>query len=250
MLAKRIALVVCLLVGTSLSLWAQVRLIAHDTTRAFVGNQLGIAMRLESMMNTGGPDTMSCDLYLSNPTVFYPQAILIDSVSDRTRGVQATLRRENDSVYHIRIVLPSHDSSLSFSLLGEALAGNDSLCVLSMRNTAFASTTIAETQARVLTTSYGVPLPYIRFATLNEAYPDPCEGCAVIRWRFRVDKATDLTFNFYDLQGRLLRTLHRSAEAGPGTIELSTDFTFDAGMYQLQMISNSGQAWQKFIIVN
>jgi hypothetical protein len=206
-----------------------------DTARGIVGEKVELRLVIDK------PDTeivkISGQFLLSNPTVFYPEEFLkADSV---------VLKRENDSVY-----LFSFSARDTIFLKGEALAGSDSLCEISFRNVTIDGIAVGDFKGTIITESIGAPLPYIRFATLEEGFPNPVYRGQEVTWAYRLDKPSNVQFAFYTILGKeiLLKDLGEQP-LGIRTFSLRPDIDFAAGVYWVRLKTDFGESLQQMMVI-
>ncbi len=205
------------------------------TAHGIVGEKVELRLIIDK------PDTeiakISGQLLLSNPTVFYPEEFL--------KAESVVLKRENDSVYSF-----SFSARDTIFLKGEALAGSDSVCEISFKNVTIDGISVSDFKGIIITESIGAPLPYIRFASLEEGFPNPAARGETITWAYRLDKASNVTFGFYTLLGKeiLLKDLGEQT-ATIHTFSLTPDVDFAAGVYWVRLITNSGESLQQMMVI-
>jgi hypothetical protein len=100
-------------------------------------------------------------------------------------------------------------------------------------------------RGRIVTTSVGTPIPYVRFATLERNYPNPIRSGSRTTWAYRIDKPSRVIFHFYNIAAA--ETFVQDLGLQPGGIHL---FSFTptietaSGMYIVRMETNTGDAYQ------
>jgi hypothetical protein len=237
-----VALLLLLAAFTSLS--AQV--ILSDTARGLVGGELRLPFRhhLDSD-STGTPVAVRLvgSILLSNPTVFYPERILAPA-GDSVTGF--TLVAIRDSIYTFSLDLLHGGTSSGdtlFYLEGEALAGSDSLCILRFSDVQLQGSPASITDGTIITRSIGPPLPYVRFAILEQNYPNPVHVGGSTTWAYRIDKVSDIRFIFFNVLGQVIFEDPLGEQPlGPHIYTYTPEVTTPAGVYFVRLVTNSGSA--------
>lgn len=222
--------------------------IVADTTHGVVGKTVQATFRLATNGNDyHGVMTLRGTMQLSNPTVFYPERFIApegDSV------IAFELKGVKDSIYTISVTL-RRDSTNStrgdtlFYLAGEALAGSDSICRLTFRDITINEMAGNIAPGAIITRSIGPPLPYVRFAILEQNYPNPVPRGGTTKWAFRIDKRSDVRFSFYNLLSEELFTVNLGdLDIGPHTFTLTPQLDMPTGVYLVRMTTNSGSVDQ------
>jgi len=221
--------------------------IAVDTVRGVVGKTVGVPIRLAPGGGNGweNPVTLSGRIRLSNPTAFYPQRFIApagDSV------VNFTLRAEKDSIYIFSLTVRRDSIGRTAGdtlvyLAGEALAGSDSVCILRFEILSLDGSPVAGATGAVITQSIGTPLPYVRFATLEQNYPNPVSRGRRTTFAYRIDKRSDVRFHIYNLMGQELFVAQvGDTDIGPHLFVFVPEPTMPAGAYLIRLVTNSGSA--------
>ncbi len=226
--------------------------IVKDTLRGTVGEELCINFSLlNDTTIIGSSMTFRGKFKLSNPTVFYPENLV---KNDKHTIAEATIKRFNDSIYTFSIIMNDiavSDKFIGFSLCGEALAGSDSICVVYFTDDTLNDYDYDNFKCVIITKSIGTPLPYIRFATLEQNYPNPVPGGISTKWFYRIDKTSEIVFSVIDYLGRetVVEKLNEQPE-GINEFSLVPSLFFISGLYWLKMTTNSGSVIKPFIILN
>lgn len=221
--------------------------LSADTTYGVVGKTVSVPLHLARPVGNGSPNpvTLYGRLRLGNPTVFYPQRFIAPSGDSI---LAFTLRAEKDSIYTFSITMrrDSTDRTAGDTLMylaGEALAGSDSVCVLRFEALTLNDTSIADTRGVIITLSIGTPLPYVRFATLEQNYPNPVSRGKPTIFAYRIDKRTDVRFHIYNLVGQELFVAHvGDTDIGPHLFIFTPEPTMPTGPYFVRLVTNSGTA--------
>ncbi len=213
-----------------------------DTTRTIVGASTAVVVRLqEADALPAGRVTLGGTLRLSNPTVFFPQRFLAPSGS---RVLESSLVAEKDSIYNFSLTLERDSAGDTlFVLGGEALAASDSLCILRFEDLSLAGSSINDASGVVISRSVGPPLPYIRFATLEQNYPNPVPSGTTTAFAYRIDRRSEVTFHIYNVLGQELVTEQLGEQPlGPHIFVFVPYPTMPTGAYLVRMVTNSGSA--------
>lgn len=226
-----------LLFGYSTVLKAQDR----DTLQISVGRTFSVPVYKLSTTNS---TVVSGTCIISNPLVAYFSADLQEQAE-----VIFWERRGLDTIQFYLRYNANVDSL--FFLQGKALAGNDSLCRLQ-----FLALTVNDTlnftpfSLLLISRSVGPPLPYIRFATLEQNYPNPVPAAGSTIFPYRIDKASDVQFVLYDITGRseVVGSL-KNVPAGVHQFVFFPESKFMTGAYRMRMITSSGEASRRLLIV-
>ncbi len=227
-----------------------------DNARGIVGEQIRIPIRLTSSTTTTS-GRLEGILIVSNPTVFYPEGFLAPRGSMIQEG---SITRRNDSVFTfsctVQRLVPMQSRDTLCLLYGTALAGSDSVTTIRLRDmilrTASDSRTlqVSPTSATVTTRTLGIPLFYIRFAKLEQSYPNPAVRGSVVRWRYRIDKASEVSLKIYTILGQEVMTIEQGTKPlGNHSIEFVPDvIRFGQGLYLARLITNTGEDTKFFSI--
>ena len=225
--------------------------LAIDPGFGLVGQEARIVIRLNGFAG-GSTSTFTGQLKLGNATVFFPERFLAprgDSV------VGFSLRAITDSLYDFSFTLRNADSPRPSAdtlalLTGEALAGSDSVCTLELRDVLLNGSPVGSAASRITTVSIGPPLPYIRFATLEQNYPNQIRRGQATTWGYRIDKPSDVRFIIYTLLGQELDIIQLGLKGiGPHVFTYTPGPTTPSGVYWARLVTNTGIAEKPFHIV-
>lgn len=185
---------------------------------------------------------------LSNPTVFYP-----DSLTCPNSALNCTLNRLNEFDYEFAVTgLLSEDfsDSLTISIVGELLAGYDSICVLNFEFIKIGSNTISDLSGIVLSESIGTPLPYVRKSDLSLNYPNPILAGESTEWTYKLDIASNVRFIIYDICGKIYEDIDLGfVPPGQHKFVFQTNPTFAAGAYLIHFLSTSASNKRMFMVI-
>lgn len=219
---------------------------AIDTARGLVGKKVIVTLREPS--GTGpwsGRFMMTALMQLSNPTVFYPERF-IAAQGDTLVG--ATLKQIKDSIYQISFEVhrgisnPAAGDTI-VSLEGEALAGSDTTCLITLSSIDLDGAAFPVSRGVVVTHSIGPRLPYVRFAILEQNYPNPVQHGHPTTWAYRIDKRSDVVFHFYNLLTQEIFTAYLGdQDIGPHVYVYTPSIDLPSGTYLVRLVTNSGNA--------
>ncbi|MDB5033498.1 MAG: hypothetical protein JWQ98_739 [Chlorobi bacterium] len=215
--------------------------ITVDTTRGLVGEHLRVRIIIPPGGPAAGPALLRGTLRLSNPTVFFPDS-LIAARAGAITGYSLTARK--DSIYDFSISL-LRDTAMADTiyLAGEALAGSDSVCVILLNDITLDGAPRESASGAVLTRSVGPPLPYVRFAILDQNYPNPARQGSPTTWAYRIDRLSDVRFYFYTVTGAELFVADLGTQPiGPHTFIYTPGIDVPCGVYLVRLVTNSGFA--------
>ncbi len=222
-----------------------------DPARGLVGQEARITVHLPGQ-SVGETSTFTGQLKLGNSTVFYPERFLPPS-GDSVIGF--SLRAITDSLYDFSFTIktgpgPRTAGDTLVFLAGEALAGSDSVSTIALLNVLRNGTPTGSASSRIVTSSIGPPLPYIRFATLEQNYPNPIRKGQSTTFGFRIDKPSEVRFVIYTDLGQELEVIQLGLIGiGPHTFVYTPGLTQPSGVYWARMITNTGSAEKPFHIV-
>jgi hypothetical protein len=197
---------------------------------------------LEQNINIEGKFT------LSNPTVFFP-----DSVTTLATGLNCSLTRLNEFDYEFAVsgaLSGDLSDSLSIFIVGELLAGYDSICVLNFEYIKVGSTTLSDLSGIVVSESIGTPLPYVRRSVLSMNYPNPILAGESTEWTYKIDLPSQVRFIIYDLTGKVYKDIDLGiVPAGSHRFVFQTNPTFAAGAYLIHFISTVATNKRMFMVI-
>jgi len=222
-----------------------------ESARGNVGQEVRVVVRLNGLQG-GGQAICAGKIALGNSTVFYPERFVAPA-GDSMIGF--SLRPVTDSLYDFSLTLlnasnPRASGDTLAILTGEALAGSDSLCTLDLREVIVNGSPVGSASSRIVTTSIGPPLPYVRFATLEQNYPNPIRRGQSTTWGYRIDKPSDVRFVIYTSLGQELDVIHLGLQGvGPHIFTYLPGITTPSGVYWARLVTSTGSAEKPFHIV-
>lgn len=222
--------------------------VSSDTARAIIGEKAIIPVIIDYDGNQTETFSFSASFTLSNPTVFYPEVFY--GVDDEPIP-DSRLERINDSSYIIE-TFPEYDTvsgKYVFSIFGEALAGNDSVCVLRFTNVKVEDQQQNDFTAVLITESSGPHYPYVRFIELEQNYPNPVRAGELTTFPLLIDKTSDIKYIIFDLNGQVVKKdILEALESGIHQIIYRIPPTMSVGTYWIIIESSSGRANKRFQI--
>lgn len=219
--------------------------IVIDTARGLVGQKVRVPLHLTADSVESGFLTLTATMQLSNPTVFYPERFTAPS-GDSVIG--STMRQVKDSIYEVSFTIQRSGGARSggdtlIYLDGEALAGSDSICIIDFTRISVDGNELHSASGIVITRSIGPPLPYVRFAILEQNYPNPVPRGGSTTWAYRIDKRSDVRFHFYNVLGEELMVVQLGdQDIGPHTYLFTPQLDMPTGAYLVRLVTNSGSA--------
>lgn len=236
----RMFLVLCIALWAVAGASAQVQL---GDVHGFVGSDVLVPVVLDG---AGGEVSITGILKIDNPTVFYP--LRFGQASGEL--LSSHLQRLTDSTWSFDLRVRYLPGDTACVLRGEVLAGSDSLCVLRLQDVQTDTALWPESQALLSVTSVGPPLPYVRFARLQQSYPNPAVRGQTTTWVYRIDKASDVRLVLYDVGGRIVDNLDFGMrKPGVYTVPYTPSLHMAAGHYWAHLITASGLSIQSFVVV-
>lgn len=199
---------------------------------------------------TSGPRSLSGKIIISNPTVFYIDSLQLISQAGITHN--AALTRIHDTLYSFSV--EDNSSACSdcnmFALYGTPLAGNDTVCVVTFSDLIYNGTQTTPFIILIKSDPLITPLPYLKAVKMQENYPNPATPAGPTYWRYRIDRATDIIFNLWNMQGCLIAQF-KDFKDKPGyyTYRMEIAPEYSSGMYYFEIITNTGRDSKKFIII-
>ena len=247
--------VVFLLSAASTVLFAQVSPIRLQTVRGLVGekNDIAILAKADSI-SFSGDIRLEGRLLLSNPTVFYPEAWI--AALGTQLLIRPLLNRENDSTYTFSITLRCTQSMRCDTLVrlrGEILAASDYVTDIRLFDVRLTdsrgSRMIPSTFATLTIGSIGTPLPIIRRPSLEQSAPHPILRGNSLKWAYRIDEPSDITFTIYTAIGQEIQRIERKNQPrGAHEETWMPEQPLSAGLYYVRFSSSTGDIFQRCIV--
>lgn len=221
-----------------------------DTTIAEVGSDACLIFKLKDENIKNSKLVLSGIIKIDNPTLFYPEKF---SVPSNFQILEQTIDRIDDSSRSFSILL-NNDSgadSLNLSICGTVLAGAYALCEITIDSLELSgkSSTLSFSSV-LLAQSIGAPLTYVRFAFLNEGYPNPVFDNGFIKFVYRIDAISDIIFIIYDDRGKEIYYFDDGVKPiGYHDFNFQIPNIIASGIYLIRMKTNSGESIRNFLII-
>ena len=145
----------------------------NDTTKAIVGDNTCLSFKFNKLSNINDTITLTGLIKLSEPTLFYPEYFQLDT----------NFKLINQSISKIDYYSSSFTLNLkninlikdyNIELCGIVLAGASEFCKVILDSVKInGMDSVILLIATLKATSIGAPLPYIRFATIDNGFPNP-----------------------------------------------------------------------------
>ena len=221
-----------------------------DTVRASVGDELTLRIQFQDSVLKNGINNLEANIYLTNPTVFYPDSI---NLSNDFIITNDSLSRITDSLWYFNIEFQKDSNStfpLIFTLSGEALAGTDSSCVVNHTNIRLNNKPIKDINILIITNPDGFHSHYYRFSKLEQNFPNPVKNGEDTKWHYNLDKPSVVEFYIIDYRGKETY-LTGLGEQSFGIHEyiFTPGMGYSSGLYWMKLKTNSGESLQPFVIV-
>lgn len=193
-------------------------------------------------------DILNCKIEMSNPTVFYP-----DSIVGITSGLQfaSDLTRRDDLIYQLQIVfLNIPESGCKMKIVGELLAGNDSVSVISLRDIRVGAYDVGDVSGTVISKNTFAS-GYIRIIELDRGKPNPVSRYGTVSWDFYIEREMTATVSIYNIAGRLIERNETSyPEQGRYSYSFTPGPTVSQGTYIICIESDFGYDYRSFTVIN
>ncbi|GBD04443.1 hypothetical protein HRbin20_00006 [bacterium HR20] len=201
-----------------------------DTTRGLVGSTLCFRRTL----TLADRCVFRCGVWLSNPTVWYPQSARIGQSA-------ATLRRESDTLWLLEAPQATA-GTVELELCGIVLAGSDSVCIVRLDEDSLCPSVPRSLEQVLIVASVGPPLPYLRFARLEGPFPMPIVREEPFAVTIALDASSRAILQLYDVLGRLVAQWTFELERGIHRLTLTLPSGTSPGLYILRLESSKGSA--------
>lgn len=226
---------------------ATAQIVAGDA-HGFVGKEVQLPLRLINGVDTGITVAIEGAFQLSNPTVFFPERFVV-AAGDTVLTSRLTKLTDSTFTFALTIrvgrITPRMARDTIFWLAGEALAGNDSVCVLTFSDLRLNGGEVGAATGTITTTSIGTPRPYVRFATLEQNYPNPVLRFNPTTWAYRIDKDSPVQLILYTNLGEEYIILDQGfVKAGIHLITFTPGYDVSVGVYWARLVTNSGEAYK------
>ena len=205
------------------------------------GDTSSVVVSVQSTM--ADKNIFSGSIVFDNPTVAYLDSIHINNESINIQRVKP------DS-----ILIPEHELSpaLSYNIqfFFKALAGNDTITDIHLVNFELNDEPISDSLIRFHNLPIGGSVPYLKFAELNNCYPNPVTPYTGAHFRYFIDRSSKIRFTLVDPIGqqRIVQTIAKQS-VGEHLLYITIDHTYSTGAYYLIMDTDTGSAKRKFWVI-
>ncbi len=222
---------------------------------------VGTEIVIEDTITYTCPDTVntlsiSGIITISNGTVFYIDSVACELQDGACMEISKNIKRNlfNTACSFDCVLEPEihkENVRVGLKIYGEALAGNDSVCSIVLKDVEVNGTIIGDSLVvNLVNRNVGSRLPYVRFPFLSEGRPNPVSHYSTITWEYWFDQDSDVTLSIYDLCGRE-KILEKFTDKPKGlyTFTFTPDYRITSGFYILLLETNSGTALRSFFIM-
>lgn len=191
------------------------------------------------------------DLFIKNPTVFYPEKI----VQSKDYTLQNdSLIRLTDSTYHLKfdLILESEFivGDTLFYIQGELLAGSSTITQLSFTKVKLDDSLMEDFSSQVENYSSAGIITYHRFPHIFEYYPNPVNVGDKSTWVYYIDKDSDIKIWLCDLRWKqILLEEKKNVEKGIHVFEYFPTIEISMGLYWLMIETNLGYMTEPIFII-
>lgn len=221
-----------------------------DTVRSIVGDRVCLSYKIENL------DEIISDkveikgrITLSNASLFLPMELRVPNYD----VIRYNINKLIDSIYLFRIEFNNSANplrSIDLHVCGECLAGSDTLSAVVIDQIIVNGQELLPLGI-LLIVDLKSPYPYIRFARLENNYPNPVLKNQETIWNFKIDKPSDVKFKIYTAEGQFLMERSLGAmDRGSHYIAFIPDSRIASGMYLFFLETTSGKAFKRFIIID
>ena len=245
---RKITLNIFLILTLSTELFSQ---FSGLDSSGFVGDFISVQIQYNGNFETEKVYKFESDLFISNPTIFYPVEFL---AGDNTKINDYELNRINDSTYKVSINIQFLENftpgNIIFKLRGELLAGNDSVTTLNFTNIKLNDSLNESFGITVKSTTEAGFIQYVRFARITKYYPNPLTIGEKLHVDYYIDKKSKIVIRLYDLIGNYVLTSDEGIiDIGIHSFEFTPDKSFSAGLYWIYLETNSGNSHKPVVII-
>jgi hypothetical protein len=218
---------------------------AQETIIANISDQI----ELKYEFNTSEDIEYNFDatLKLHNPSLIYPLEFSINTTSARN----LRLERLNDSTYSIKSTFQGKiNQNYELNILCEILAGNDSICSVSLENITLNSEQINGKEYQIKVNTLNYELPYLRFTTILKVYPNPVFGNSNLYIEYLCDIAGEVEFYLSGLLGQYY-FLKKNTIITTGLQKDFIPINYDilSGSYRIEIRTKFGRVTKPFTII-
>ena len=220
--------------------------IEPGAVRAYIGEKADLPFLFISS-NYHADDTLTFDILIEKPNIFYPEKIRFDKYSETFN-----LTRVSDSLYRANINLYGFYTvdSLKFYLKGEILATNDSVSKIYIKNCKFNGEAFKDTFGIVNLLNRLPNQYYYRQLEFEKNYPNPVSVGETTVWNYHADLSQELKVYLYDINGKVFRQeTIQTPSAGTFQYKFKVEEESPCGFYYIKVISDFGSYCQPFVVI-
>lgn len=245
-----ITIALCILVTWSAasSLSAQCFDITPDSVRSLVGESVAIPFLIRIPSSTGASVAIAARVRVGNYTLAYTSGIRgLNVAPDSTR-----IDLVEPGVFTLRFsVRAQGDSIASIALECLALAGSDTVCVVTMDSVLVDGASCSADSVTLFSSSLDHGGTYIKPLSVSSPVPLPCEQCSGVRWVVGSDKADTVRVDIIDMIGRSIDTFRTDIAVGMNTVRYDHRKTqVYNGLYAAVFRSSTGTVVRWFILAD
>jgi len=199
------------------------------------GDEFELLINIES---DDSKNEITFDLRIENPTLVYPLGI-----SDNGQ-----LIRKNDSTYTIIILSINNTISIKF----EALAGNDSVCIIELQNILINGESFPNTRFLVKNNSTNKSVIYFRKPYLYDVYPNPIykSETSELNFSYSVDKDMEIIVWLVNIKGELVwKKSLGLVNKGVHQDRIAIDTKIPTSNYWLVLNTGLGNVYKKIVML-
>lgn len=186
-------------------------------------------------------------LKIGNPSLIYPLFVRINNTDTELHEIA----RINDSTFSVYVKF-SEDvkSDIIIEVICEALAGNDSISVISFSDSRLNSDPLQNINYLVLVNTLNNELPYLRFPTFLGLYPNPLYDNSIVNIEYINDVTGDVDIYIYDGIGRE-SFVKKSFTTIPGVQKESIVLSkyILSGLYRVELRTKFGRISKPIIVI-
>jgi len=237
MLSKFCAIIIILLFSL-LELYSNDE-VFNDTIYGMIGNEITIPYNIENNLYSDKYNQLTCNIIISNPTLFIPNNISIEN----TNGI---IEKINDTTYSASIKFESSNSR-ELLIRGKIYAGNDTTTSIILEQ--IETNGIKQSNYSILLKiqSLGSNLPYIKIARIINIYPMPIQSSAEIH--FGIDTPSDTKLYLTSLEGKTI-LINDFGILPKGKHKYKVNFNgYPIGLYYFTLRTASGVDNRKIIFI-
>jgi len=194
----------------------------------FAQGTLSIGERGNIVIGINQQDSVTYSVHLSNQTVFFIDSIKVQDIYQEFERIRP------DSIAFMCKGIGN------LSIHGIALAGSDSMTIVSVRGT-LKDKILLDTSFVITISSKTTPLPYIRFSYVSENVPNPVMRGEPTEWTYELDKSGSIQLSIITLDGRIIEEYSMKQDKGSHVFRfIPNTYTYHPGVYGMRLITEQG----------